>query len=368
MDGRRTTGETSGGPAHGEPVEPWQPVPRPEVRLPPALEEVLETFLRDRHPRARPKDLILSAEELSTAFTSGRGHLPVSYLNQPRVRSAYLVHAHALQLLRGVAALGEVRLRAARRGLWPTRPEGPLRVADLGCGLGAMSQALLVEEPGEVEITLVDHQRSAVQDARELVTRTASALGGRRPRVRGATKRVLDWLDEARARGWQQDLILAGAVWNEWDRGWEAAFRRALDVLAPGGLIVLVEPAMPEVARRLQELRDGFLDQLTTVAPCTHDARCPLLRHARDWCFTTARVRLPRRAREISDTLGHATDRVHYSLLAAAGRPGLEPQSADLGRVVSDPMAGGQIVCAAGTRRRIAPGAPQGLRGDAAVL
>lgn len=356
-------------PLPPEPVDAWNALPREPVRMPPELEAVLQQFLRDRHPKARERDLRLSAAELSRAFTAERGTLPVSYLNQPRVRSAYLVHGHALQVVRGISALDEVRTRAGARGAWPERTDGPLRVADLGCGLGAMSQALLTTGPEELELTLVDHQRSAVHDARELVTRTAAALRRPTPRVRGATAQILDWLDRARREGWQQDVVLAGAVLNEWELGWEAGFRRVLDVLAPGGIVVLVEPAMPEVARKLQELREAFGGVTRTLAPCTHDAPCPLLRFSRDWCFTTRLAELPQRAARIAKELGHSADRVHYALWAATGAAGeCAPHPSGVGRVVSDPMRGGQLVCVDGERQRIGPRGTTGLRGDAALL
>jgi SAM-dependent methyltransferase len=341
--------------------------PRPALRLPAEAVAAFDAFLAERFPKATPKRLLADAAELSDIFTAERAELPGSYLNQPPMRSAYLAFVHPQQVLRGLAAIQEVRVRAARRGLWP---EGRPRVADLGAGLGAMSQALLLAGTRPAEITLVDHQKSALADARDL---TKALAGDEPPHLRTAVARAGEWLDRARREGWRYDVVLLGGLLNEVRGEWEPVLERVLRVLDPaapgGGIVVVVEPAIPPVARKLMELRDSAIDATTTIAPCTHGAACPMLALRKDWCFTVRAAELPPRAAAIARELRHQTGEVRFALWGLAGRPEAAPFEVDPrrhARVVSDRMAGEQVLCADGALHRIRPSSPL-ARGDLAV-
>lgn len=345
----------------------WSGPLRPPIALPSETVVSFEAFLRERHPRATRARLLADAAALSEAFTAERSELPGSYLNQPPLRAAYLAFIHPQQVLRGLSAVEETAARAARRGLWPS---GRVRVADLGAGLGAMTQALLLAGVRPAEVTLVDHQRSALAEARDL---TLAVAGADAPRLRTANARVHEWLARAASEGWRYDLVLVGGLLNELGSDWERALERILAILDPaapgGGLVLLVEPAIPAVARRLMALREAALGATTTIAPCTHQSGCPLLPLRKDWCFTVRPAELPPRASEIAQALGHQTREVRYALWALAARPGAappevaEPRHA---RVVSDAMAGEQVLCVEGRRERVRPERPF-ARGDLVV-
>src|SRR5207249_2226642 len=99
--------------------------------------------------------------------------------------------------------------------------------ADLGAGLGAMSQALLLAGTRPSEITLVDHQKSALADARELTVKVA---GDASIRVRTANERLGAWLKRARHEGWRYDLVLLGGVLNEVRAEWEPLLAEVLQI------------------------------------------------------------------------------------------------------------------------------------------
>ncbi len=352
----------------------WQTTRRGTVELPPAVEEVLGRFLREKFPKATRPRLEESVAELSETFTAERGTLPGSYLNQPPLRSAYLAFVHPQQMLRGVAAIAEVLARAAARGL---EPRGGARVLDLGAGLGAMTQAFLLAGGGAAEITLLDHQRGALVEARDLTLRIAGVINpsdapaAPPPRVRTAADRLEPWLRRARDEGWRYDVVLMGGLWNEFRDDWGPILRQVIALLDPrapgGGLGVIVEPAIPAVARRLQTVRDTLLDATTTIAPCTHGLGCPLLRLRRDWCFTIRPARLPDRTTSLAAALGHQTHEVRYALWAFTPRPAAAPfelPEPDHARVLSESMEGEQVLCLMGERERVRTPSPPFTRGD----
>jgi hypothetical protein len=118
------------------------------------------------------------------------------------------------------------------------------------------------------------------------------------------------------------------------------AWSRAL--LADGGVMVLLEPALRQTSRELLALRDHLLTAgLEVLAPCFWTGPCPALARERDWCHDAApiangarvdysylalRVPAPRPARESGadgSTVGPPAD------------PTADPT---LFRIVSDPM------------------------------
>jgi hypothetical protein len=338
------------------------------VRLAPETVAVFDSFLRERFPRATKDRVLEEVAALSESFTAEREELPGSYLNQPPRRSAYLAYFHPQQVLRGLAAIEEVAARATQRGLWPgERP----RVADLGAGLGAMSQALLLAGSRPSEITLVDHQKSALTDARDLTMQVAG--DGDAVRVRVANERLGIWLERARRERWRYDIVLLGGVLNEIESEWEPILERVASILDPaapgGGVVVIVEPALPAVARKLMALRESALETTTTIAPCTHGLACPLAALRKDWCFTVRPAVLPPRVVSIARELGHQTDQSRFAMWAFTGAADAAPFDGDPrrhGRVVSDRMEGEHVVCVNGRRERIRHAGPV-LRGDLVV-
>jgi hypothetical protein len=345
-------------------VRSWRAFARSPVTIPRVVIRSFDAFLKQRHPKATSRRIDAAASDLSEAFTEARGTLPGSYMNQPPVRSAYLAHFHPQQVIKGIAALGEVYSRSAARGTWPQRADGALRVADLGAGLGAMSQALLcgLAKSGAPaawpEFTLVDHQKSALSDARDLTAQVALALSpdAPPPRVRTAVEKLDRWIAKAKSAGWRYDVILLGALLNEVQGDWQPLFTSILELLDEGGIVVVVEPALFETSRKLMELREALRETGTSIAPCTHDAECPLLATRRDWCFTVRPATFPPQVASRAAALGHQAREVRFSLWAfRPGADAVERATDPPGRVVSDPMKGEQLICTAAGTCRVPP-------------
>src|SRR6185295_1797132 len=198
--------------------------------------------------------------------------------------------------------------------------------------------------PEKIEFTLVDHQKSALTDARDLLLRAAAAQRpvSPAPLVRTVASRIEPWLARAAGeRAWRYDVALLGGVLNELRGEWAQTVDRVLRLLEGPALLVVVEPALPPVGRALQAVRDEFLETTTTIAPCTHGLACPLAKLSKDWCFTTRAAVLPERVAKQARKLGHQAAEVRFAFWAAVARARAaapEHDEARHGRVVSDPV------------------------------
>jgi hypothetical protein len=192
---------------------------------------------------------------------------------------------------------------AAVAELLPTLSlEKTLRVLDLGAGLGAMTWGVVrglaaLGASLEVQATLVDQDPQALA----LATRVAAEArgeGGVSLRVRTLVSDLLS------APAQEADLVLVGQALSEMQGGLspdERVERQAtwLDGLlkscvAPGGALVVVEPALRERTRHLHRLRARLIGLGRSIfAPCLHDQACPMLANERDWCHEDRAVNLP---------------------------------------------------------------------------
>jgi hypothetical protein len=187
------------------------------------------------------------------------------------------------------------------------------RALDLGAGTGAAGEALSARFGAALEVVAVD--RVAAPGV------VGADLSVELPRVDG-----------------RFELIVAAHLLNELyvDRTpelrAEARARRVLAwadaFLAPGGRVVLVEPALRETSRELLAVRDRLLgSSLRVLAPCFWTGPCPALARERDWCHDAAPM------------AGGGGGRADFSYLVLAREDdAAPPPAADTYRVVSDPI------------------------------
>jgi ribosomal protein RSM22 (predicted rRNA methylase) len=116
--------------------------------------------------------------------------------------------------------------------------------------------------------------------------------------------------------------------------------------LAPGGALVVVEPALRERTRHLHAVRDAVLAgrAASVFAPCLHSAPCPALRAPGDWCHEDVAVDLPPWLEPVARAAGLRWQGITFSYLVLRrdGERTLAdalPASAGLrGRVISDAL------------------------------
>jgi ribosomal protein RSM22 (predicted rRNA methylase) len=180
-----------------------------------------------------------------------------------------------------------------------------LRVLDIGAGLGAttwgVARALSAAGlPAALQVTWTDEDVLALDVASQLARERDHRDGEVTLEIHVERKRASPEL--AGRDPW--DLILLGQVLSELDPGIEPEPRAArhaqllgslVSKLAPGGALVIVEPALRERTRHLHAVRDAVLaaGAASVFAPCLHTASCPALEVAGEWCHEDVSVDLP---------------------------------------------------------------------------
>jgi SAM-dependent methyltransferase len=263
---------------------------------------------------------------------------------------------------REAIALGRIKLERGGK---------PLRVLDLGAGLGASHRGLAraldaAGHAGTLDVLALDTDEAALELAREIARRVPRE-GNVAIDLR-ADVRPMDRVAGHKARA-RFDVILLGQVLTELDLERPAEHRvvahaeliRALvnDLLAPDGTIIVVEPALKPRSRHLQRVRGALLEasgtpKLALVAPCLHREACPLLGRDGDWCHEDLAVDLPTRLQPVAKAAGLRWQGLTFSYLvvgpggasaasAASSAATLEAQLRSRGagrieRAVSEPL------------------------------
>jgi ribosomal protein RSM22 (predicted rRNA methylase) len=179
----------------------------------------------------------------------------------------------------------------------PAAFEGKQNVWDLGGGPGVLSLAASALLP-EARFLLADLRPEALQWAES--------------HLKGIDLRTQKLRLPALPEG-APDLVLLGHVLNELPERDQDALLEALKArLAPGGVIVMLEPALPTQTRRLMQLREAFLEAPWSIqAPCPCPGPCPMLALKGQWCVAELDWDPPRWFVELDTAAG--LDRRHLT-------------------------------------------------------
>lgn len=226
--------------------------------------------------------------ELSRAYNEGAAGAD----KKPVPLEARVAFSFARDVPKGAGAVQEL----VRAGLLGT----PLRILDLGAGLGAMTWGVAraleaAGAKGRVESLLVDADPRAL----EVATKIAAAAP-RGPIDLAITTRV----QRVGGKLPQADLVFVGQVLSELDSDLDAPARVAKhaalvsellrDSVADRGALVIVEPALRDRTRHLHAIRDRLVGEGSSIfGPCLHAELCPALSREEDWCHEDVAVDLP---------------------------------------------------------------------------
>ena len=137
------------------------------------------------------------------------------------------------------------------------------------------------------------------------------------------------------------------SVVTELFAGPEAPHRRAelleeaAGLLAPGGSLLVVEPALRDTSRALLRVRDLVVARGFAVrAPCLFRGACPALLRETDWCHAERAIEAPPLVAQIAKAAGLRKEAVKmsYLILAAKGEAWAEPPPGRTFRIVSEPL------------------------------
>jgi hypothetical protein len=253
---------------------------------------------------------------------------------------ARLGFAFARDVPKGAAAVRElVAVGAVISG------DAPLRVLDVGAGLGAATWGLVraleaASAPRRVEATWWDSDARALELGTEIWRERGEPFALER-RVIPLTAAVGSGGEEARF-----DVILASQVLSELDVGEAPDIRlaRHAELLArllerhteTGGCLVVVEPALRDRTRHLHRVRDALVS--------LHARPCPALADESDWCHEDLSIDLPRWLVPVARAAGlrHEGLSFSYLVLRRDGARLADSVPARSGaarlRVVSEPM------------------------------
>lgn len=262
------------------------------------------------------KSLLRAIKERTALYTTEREELVnTSGSSMPGVdlaaRALFFTVADAAKIVIPLAEL-------AGRSLLPRGREW--KVLDMGAGAGAMGLGLLSfaadHHPGlGVHIDAVD------LDVQALSIYASSVAALRESRLELGDLRIQTMEGSATefdARRGHYDLVVLGSMLNELSERQRLELgERAMQSVAPGGALILIEPALRETSRGLHRVRDAIIGAGAHVfAPCTNrDPGCPALVDERDWCHEDRAVVLPSRTRQMSQATGLRDGGMKFSYL-----------------------------------------------------
>ena len=232
-------------------------------------------------------------------LVGARALVGTPYLADPVLRAEYA---------RDIAPRTEAALARVLTEVYDARGVAPPgRAIDLGAGTGAAGRVLRARFGESLEVVAVD-RTAGPGFVRANLAVELPALEGKFDLVVAAHLLNELFVDRAPA---ERAALRARRV-----RAWST-------LLAPNGVVILIEPALRDTSRELLAVRDQVLAAgLHVVAPCFWTGPCPALALERDWCHDAAPV--------------PSKPRVDFSYLVLRAEP--VPPAPTLNRVVSDPM------------------------------
>lgn len=256
---------------------------------------------------------------LQRGLTGERELAGAVYMDDPELLGAYLLYYWTSSYAQASRAMALSDLK-------------PRRVLDLGSGPGPMAAAAL--DRGAASAFLIDGSERALALARRLLGESATRS------ARADLERLPDGLGSE-----VFDLVMLGHALNELS-GPDAIARRAAVVreaaarLAPGGSVLIVEPATLAAARDAMAIRDLLVSEgWELVAPCTRSGPCPALQAGTGQsCHDEAAWEPPEFVRDLAARCGLDRGLVKMSWFCLRPPGPAKPPRAEAYRVVSEPL------------------------------
>ncbi|GAB1431849.1 hypothetical protein MASR2M29_04740 [Spirochaetota bacterium] len=287
------------------------------------------------------KKLTPEAEKLfvlQRGLTGARSLAGKAYMEDPALLKAYTDYYSEVTKaqLRRIISLAGIKAES---------------VLDMGCGPGALSMAFL--EHGASKFCLLDASGAALA----LAKKSLKDYAGKNKLAIEVEAMEVDLEKPLKLPSGKFKLLAFAHVLNEIGQGQAQAAPKirlrlateAACALAPGGRLLVMEPASLTASRDNIALRDSLLNAgWTVVAPCTTQEPCPaLLAGLQHSCHDEACWEMPPMVRQLSEQLGldRGLVKMSWFLMAPPGAAVLQASHAGRYRIVSAPMLnkGGRV-------------------------
>ena len=275
-----------------------------------------------------------SVAQLSDLFTTERPekNFP-DYFNNPEQLAAYGLFFLPQSFVRTAFAMSQ----ALDFRKWQP-PQKAIRILDLGSGPGSCgtSAAWQLQErfSSAVDLSFVDRSPSALVAAESF----AQAV------LKNDAKISSRIGDASRPETWPPgsfDIIIAGFVLNEMSRLTEKDLLQWVqsmsNVLNPGGLILILEPALKITSERLQRLSDSIVHHkiISRIGPDLDDSPCPQLATGIHWSHEVRAWTIPSATERINRKLHRDLREIRFSFSAFSNQS-LPSIPTNALRIVSD--------------------------------
>lgn len=295
--------------------------------------------------------LAAGVRDLSRWFTTERRMRPAKYLDNPSLAASYTAYFMPVNLAKVQVLLDELNSAQAIR----LDPAATFSMLDVGSGpgtgaLGLLDWMVASRMPAHLNITSVDQSKTSHQTAMNLFRRYC-----REAAINSAALRTCDgdlqrgiqspcW--KVMREGAPYDLVVMANSLNEFFIGSENMLAKReelmgelIKMLKPHGTLMILEPALRDVARELHAVRDLLLQKnaCTVFSPCLHEMSCPALVRPDDWCHEERPWSPPALIQAIDREVGFIKDALKFSylLLRTDGRQ-IVPRSPEVFRMVSE--------------------------------
>ncbi len=328
---------------------------------------MIDAMIGSKHENRNQDDLrslAASVTRLSKLLTRDREGLPVAYLKDPDLRSAYVSYFLPTNMKKIHLALTDLSLHPD----WLLSKES-FRILDLGAGPGTALLGLLAffgqqARKSALSCVAVDRVAENLRIAEDLFASYCTNRG-----INATLKTIRADIESVdQITGGAFDLIIFSNVLNELFPFDEDRIARRTGLtkmildrnLAPNGSCIIIEPALRETSREMLDVRDGLLGEgFRIFSPCLTGARCPACRNPRDWCHEDIPWEPPALIKQIDRLTGLRKDALKFSYVVV--RKDARSLSDIFGtgsfRVVSEPLiTKGKIeffICGRGARKLI---------------
>jgi len=276
-----------------------------------AWQNVIDATLRERGApitsdirRLGPKVMALSRTyNASLAGHAGHGEGASARALALDALEARIGFSFARDVPKGAGAVREL----VASGKLTIPHERPLRIVDVGAGLGAMTWGIAraleaANQSGSIDALFIDDDEAVLSVAKAMADTAQRSLPSAKVKLAVLT-RTADIQPALRLP--QADLVVVGQVLSELDLALAASERalRHAAMLAGwlatsvnrGGALVVIEPALRDRTRHLHAVRDALIaaGKAYVFAPCLHNQNCPALSAQGQWCHEDLDVDLP---------------------------------------------------------------------------